>query len=178
MRFSACRIFSRFVEAVHEAPLSSIIWCRQQPKSAHQPTEKDLSSDNAWNIIFVQALHSRSHKSFLFAVSFPVKNEDYLHSNKYYSINWTSFTSTARCVFYDKPINSFNTNICHLRCTVCRWKNSLQPEYTKLAKVIRWKQYHIGRVSDGAGRWLWYLIQKSKTLFWVLKYSYDCLQLQ
>ena len=46
-------------------------------------------------------------------------------------------------------MNSFNTNICHLQCTVCRWKNSLQPEHTILAKVFRWNQNqnHIGKVS-------------------------------
>ena len=59
------------------------------------------------------------------------------------------------------PMNSLNTNICHLQCTACCWKSSLQPEHTLLAKVIRWKQNqnHIGKVSDGAGQWLWYLIQ-------------------
>ena len=40
------KCFPHIVEAEHEAPLSSIIWCRQQTESTHQQTEKDLSSAN------------------------------------------------------------------------------------------------------------------------------------
>ena len=66
----------------------------------------------------MQALHSRSHKS-LCSLSLSLSRTKTICI----LINIAQLTSTASCVFYDKPINSFNTNICHLQCTVCRWRS-------------------------------------------------------
>ena len=97
------KCFPHIVEAEHEAPLSSIIWCRQQPKTTHQPAEKD--SAYVWNIIFLSNIIVHHYKGA--AKTTPLSSQsrsDQVFKRLFFMSKWKKFAGEAwklHCLFID-----------------------------------------------------------------------------
>ena len=98
----ASKCFFYIVEAEHEAPLSSIIWCQQQPKTTHQPAEKDSSSDSAWNLLFLSNLILHHYKGAAKSTTLSSQSRsDQVFKRLFFMSKWKNlWVKHGNCIVY------------------------------------------------------------------------------